>query len=396
MKHMGKIYLLAIISFLNGTSEYVIAGILDRIAHSNHISVSSAGQLITVFSIAFGAGTPFLIALTARLDRKKLLVYTLSLFSIINVWITFLSSYELLIGARILSALCAGVIQVTLLTLAAVLAAPGKQGNAIATVVMGNSTALVVGVPIGRVIASHYEWHIIFAGLGIIGVILALLTFVWIPQTVAEEPVPLREQLQFFVQPRIVAYLLITFLWLGSYSIVFTYISPYFLDVFHKSDQAVTTALFLFGIASAFGSKLGGIGTDKWGTFWTLVGGTALHAIVLLLFPLLGHVASAFYILLILWALAAWSSGTPIQLRMITLAPAAASIVLSLHSAFGQIGMAAGAGIGGIAVTNGLLQYLPWIGAFALTLSVVVIVTDHLFAKSTNAQESEEMRYVEK
>ncbi|MFX4304164.1 MFS transporter [Exiguobacterium sp. A1_3_1] len=396
MKHMGKIYLLAIISFLNGTSEYVIAGILDRIADSNQISVSSAGQLITVFSIAFGAGTPFLIALTARLERKKLLVYALSLFSIINVWITFLSSYELLMSARILSALCAGVIQVTLLTLAAVLAAPGKQGNAIATVVMGNSTALVIGVPIGRVIAAHYEWHVIFAGLGIIGLILALLTFFWIPQTVAEEPVPLREQLHFFVQPRISAYLLITFLWLGSYSIVYTYISPYFLDVFQKSDQAVTAALFLFGIASAFGSKLGGISTDKWGTFWTLVGGTALHAIVLLLFPLMGHVASAFYILLILWALAAWSSGTPIQLRMITLAPAAASIVLSLHSAFGQIGMAAGAGIGGIAVTNGLLQYLPWIGALALTLSVVVIITDHLFAKSTSIQESEEMRYVEK
>lgn len=261
---------------------------------------------------------------------------------------------------------------------------------------MGNSTALVIGVPIGRVIAAHYEWHVIFAGLGIIGLILALLTFFWIPQTVAEEPVPLREQLHFFVQPRIAAYLLITFLWLGSYSIVFTYISPYFLDVFQKSDQAVTAALFLFGIASAFGSMLGGISTDKWGTFWTLVGGTALHAIVLLLFPLMGHVASVFYILLILWALAAWSSGTPIQLRMITLAPAAASIVLSLHSAFGQIGMAAGAGIGGIAVTNGLLQYLPWIGALALTLSVVVIITDHLFAKSTSIQESEEMRYVEK
>ncbi|MGR9527567.1 hypothetical protein ACSS31_28260 (plasmid) [Priestia megaterium] len=59
MSNIWKIYLLAAISFLNGTSEYVIAGILDRIAEANNISVSSAGQLITVFSIAFGAGTPF-------------------------------------------------------------------------------------------------------------------------------------------------------------------------------------------------------------------------------------------------------------------------------------------------------------------------------------------------
>lgn len=70
---MWKIYLLAAISFLNGTSEYVIAGILDKIAEANHISVSSAGQLITVFSVAFGAGTPFLIAMFARMDRKNFL-----------------------------------------------------------------------------------------------------------------------------------------------------------------------------------------------------------------------------------------------------------------------------------------------------------------------------------
>lgn len=68
---MWKIYLLAVISFLNGASEYVIAGILDKIAESSNISVSSAGQLITVFSIAFGVGTPFLIAFTSKLDRKN-------------------------------------------------------------------------------------------------------------------------------------------------------------------------------------------------------------------------------------------------------------------------------------------------------------------------------------
>lgn len=396
MSNMCKIYLLAIISFLNGTSEYVIAGILDKIADTSHISVSSAGQLITVFSIAFGAGTPFLIAMTARLERKKLLVYALTIFSIVNMGIAFLSGYEMLMSARILSALCAGVIQVTLLTLAAVLAAPGKQGGAIATVVMGNSTALVVGVPIGRVVATHYEWNVIFIGLGLIGLLLSGLALVMIPQTKAEEPVPLREQFKFFMQPRISAYLLITFLWLGSYSVVFTYISPYFLDVFQMSNQGVTTALFLFGIASAIGSKLGGFGTDKWGSFRTLAGSMLLHALVLFLFPFIGQSASLFYVLLVFWALAAWSSGTPIQFRLITLAPSAASIVLSLHSAFGQIGMAAGAGIGGIAVKNSLLHYLPWIGAFALAVSVIVIIVDHKLSKSGEARQTEEPLYAEK
>ncbi|MES9758634.1 MFS transporter [Priestia megaterium] len=393
---MWKIYLLAIISFLNGTSEYVIAGILDRIAEANNISVSSAGQLITVFSIAFGAGTPFLIAMTARLERKKLLVYALTVFSVINILIAIITGYEMLMAARIISALSAGVIQVTLLTLAAVLAAPGKQGSAIATVVMGNSTALVVGVPIGRVVASHYDWNVIFIGLGVVGLLLSALTLFTIPKTVAEEPVPLREQFKFLMKPRISAYLLITFLWLGSYSVVFTYISPYFLNTFGMSNQGVTTALFIFGIASAIGSKLGGFSTDKWGSFRTLTGGMLLHAIALLLFPFIGQFAFLFYVLLIFWALAAWSSGTPIQFQLISLAPAAASIVLSLHSAAGQLGMAAGAGIGGIAVKNGLLNYIPWIGAFALAVSVVVIVADNVLSKRKQTKQAQSNLCIEK
>ncbi|MGZ9868707.1 MFS transporter [Priestia endophytica] len=393
---MWKIYLLTVISFLNGTSEYVIAGILDRIAEANNISVSSAGQLITVFSIAFGAGTPFLIAMTARMERKRLLVYALTVFSVINILIAIITGYEMLMAARIISALSAGVIQVTLLTLAAVLAAPGKQGGAIATVVMGNSTALVVGVPIGRVVASHYDWNVIFIGLGVVGLLFSALTLFTIPKTVAEEPVPLREQFKFLMKPRISAYLFITFLWLGSYSVVFTYISPYFLNIFGMSNQGVTTALFIFGIASAIGSKLGGFSTDKWGSFRTLTGGMLLHAIALLLFPFIGQFAFLFYVLLIFWALSAWSSGTPIQFQLISLAPAAASIVLSLHSASGQLGMAAGAGIGGIAVKNGLLNYIPWIGAFALAISVVVIVVDNVLSKRKQTKQTQSNLCIEK
>ncbi|GLF82369.1 MFS transporter [Bacillus safensis] len=381
MSNMWKIYLLAAISFLNGTSEYVIAGILDKIAEANHISVSSAGQLITVFSVAFGAGTPFLIAMFARMDRKKLLVYALTVFSVINILIAIITGYEMLMSARIISALSAGVMQVTVLTLAAVLAAPGKQGGAIATVIMGQSSALVAGVPIGRVVASHYDWNVIFIGIGAVGLLFSVLTLFAIPKTVAEKPVPLREQFKFFMRPRIAAYLLITFLWLGAYSVVFTYISPYFLDIFGMSNHGVTTALFIFGIASAIGAQLGGFSTDKWGAFRTLTGGMLLHAIALLLFPFIGQFAFLFYVLLIFWALAAWSSGSPIQFQLISLAPAAASIVLSLHSALGQLGMAGGAGIGGIAVKNGLLNYLPWIGAFTLAIAVGVTVLDKVLSK---------------
>lgn len=143
------------------------------------------------------------------------------------------------------------------------------------------------------------------------------------------------------------------------------------------SNQGVTVALFIFGIASAIGSQLGGLGTDKWGAFRTLTGGMILHAIALLLFPFIGQSI-----------LAAWSSGTPIQFQIISLAPAASGIVLSLHSAIGQVGMAAGAGIGGIAVNHNLLNYIPWIGTLAVVIGIVTTLIDNSLSKRKQTKQS--------
>ncbi|MFT8315876.1 MAG: MFS transporter [Clostridium sp.] len=78
MRNTWKIYMLALISFVVSTSEFVIAGILDRVAASANISVSVAGQLITVFSIANAIGSPIVIMGTAKMDRRKLLMISLA------------------------------------------------------------------------------------------------------------------------------------------------------------------------------------------------------------------------------------------------------------------------------------------------------------------------------
>ncbi|MDF9759161.1 putative MFS family arabinose efflux permease [Peribacillus simplex] len=69
MLNTWKIYMLAIISFLVGTSEFIISGILDKIADSLGVTLAAAGQLITILSLVYAIGTPILMALTASLDR---------------------------------------------------------------------------------------------------------------------------------------------------------------------------------------------------------------------------------------------------------------------------------------------------------------------------------------
>ncbi|MDQ6419653.1 MFS transporter [Paenibacillus sp. LHD-117] len=374
MSNAWKIYMLAVISFLVGTSEFIIAGILDKVAEDAGVSVSAAGQLITVFSLAYAFGTPILMAATARVERRKLLIYALAVFAVGNGIAVLLPGFGFLMASRVVLALSTGVFVVTALTVAAKLAAPGKQGSAIATLVMGFSTSLIIGVPIGRVAAAAYDWKLIFAGIGLLGLVAILLIQFTIPRTDGEEPVPIGKQLALLKQPKIVVALLVTFFWIGGYSIANTYLSPFLLNVSGLSEQGVSAGLFAFGIASLIGSKLGGFSTDRWGAPRTLVIGMLLHAVALVLLSLAGQSAAVIFPLLMLWSFAAWSSGPTQQYHLISLAPEASGIMLSLNTSMLQLAMAAGAGLGGVVVEQLSLSSITWIGAAGVTIAAVTAV----------------------
>ncbi|SFJ49975.1 MFS transporter, DHA1 family, purine base/nucleoside efflux pump [Paenibacillus sp. UNC496MF] len=372
MSYAWKIYMLAIVSFLVGTSEFIIAGILDKVADDVGVSVAAAGQLITVFSLAYGFGTPFLMAAAAKADRKRLMLYALAVFVVGNAAAFALPGFGALIASRVVVALSSGVFVVTALTVAAKLAPEEKRGSAIATLVMGFSTALIVGVPLGRLAASVYDWQAVFGGIGLLGLLALLLIAFTIPKTDGELPVPLRDQLRLLKNPKILVGLGITFFWIGGYSITYTYISPFLLEITGMSEKAVSIALFAFGIASLIGSKLGGFGTDRWGYRRTLLAGMALHAAWLVVISFAAQSAALMFPLLMLWSFSAWSSGPTQQYHLISLAPEATSIMLSLNSSAVQLAMAAGAGIGGIVVEGASLTAVTWIGAAGVALAVLL------------------------
>ncbi|SFB62868.1 MFS transporter, DHA1 family, purine base/nucleoside efflux pump [Cohnella sp. OV330] len=377
-----KIYMLAVVSFLVGTSELIIAGILDKVAASIGVPVSVAGQLITVFSLAYAFGTPVLMAITSRMDRRKLLIYSLVLFVIGNAMTAVLPGFFFLFISRIVLALSTGVFIVTALMVASKLAPPGKQGSGIATVVMGFSTALVVGVPLGRMAASFYDWKMVFAGLGVLGLLaIAAVSFI-IPKSEGEEPVPIGKQLALLKEPRIAVALLITFFWIAGYSIVYTYISPFLLSVTGMSEQIVSIGLFAFGIASLLGSKFGGYSSDKWGVPRTLIGSLLVHAVALILISLAAMSPIVMFPLLMLWSFSAWTSGPTTQYNLVQQAPEASGIMLSLNNSVVQLAMAVGAGLGGVVVEQVSLTSISWIGAAIVFVGVATTAASFRLSRS--------------
>ncbi|GIO15182.1 putative MFS-type transporter YbcL [Cohnella xylanilytica] len=368
-QQVWKIYMLALVSFLVGTSEFIIAGILDKVAEDAGVSVSAAGQLITVFSLAYAIGTPIVMAATAKMDRRKLLLYSLGFFIVGNAATLLLPGFGFLMVSRAMLAIGTGAFVVTALTVASKLAPADRQAGAIATVITGFSTALIVGVPVGRVVAAAYDWKMTFWGIGILSLLAMFAIAKTIPQTEGDEPIPLGRQIAMLKQPKIAIALGVTFFWIMGYSVVYTYISPFLLDVSGLSESEVSIGLFAFGLASLVGSKIGGFSTDRFGVARTLVIGMSVHALSLVLLSTVSGSAAVVLPLLIVWSLSAWSSGPTQQFNLISLAPAASGIMLSLNTSAVQFGMAAGAGIGGVVAEGSSLSAIAWIGAAGVAVA---------------------------
>ncbi|NOU86343.1 MFS transporter [Paenibacillus sp. LMG 31460] len=373
MKSTWKVYALALISFLVGTSNYIVSGILDRIAETLGTSVAAAGQLITVYSLAYAVGTPILMALTAKMDRLKLLLYSLGLFIAANLLTFVLSGFGFFIAARIITALGAGVVTVNALSIAAKMAPPGKQASAIANVTMGITASLIIGVPLGRMVASAFGWKAVFLSIAIVGGLAMLVIAAVIPRMQGDKPVSLIKQFALLKKPRVLVALAITFFWLGGYSLAYTYLSPFLLEVTHLNESLISAALFVFGVASLIGSKVGGYSADKRGIKYTLVSGMVLHVISLILLSLVGQSVIAVIAILILWSFAAWSSAPAQQFNLVSLVPESSGVMLSLNSSMMQLAMAVGAGIGGLIVNRVSLASITWFGVLGVLIAIIAV-----------------------
>lgn len=386
-----KIYLLALISLLVGTSEFVLVGILDKVADDVGITVSAAGQLVTMFAFANAIGTPLIILATSKLNQRKQLLLAL-IFTVAGSLMTvLLPGYILLMISRIVLALGMGVFIVTASSFATKLAPPGHQASAIATVAMGFSASLVLGVPIGRFISASFDWKVIFWAIAFMGILAIWAIVKVIPVTEAETPIPLTKQLAILKNPKITALFLVTFFVFIGYGVFYTYVTPFINAVSPMSNTALSLTLLGFGLATLIGSRLGGFMSDRIGINSTLFLGMAINTLALILLATIAGAHAITVLLLLIWGTAAWTSGPTLQYNLVKIAPKSSVIILSLSSSFLQLGMASGAGIGGIATSQLEIQSIAWIGAAAILIGIIILKMSlklSLFTGSQTASQS--------
>ncbi|WP_375104112.1 MFS transporter [Paenibacillus sp. RS8] len=382
MKNKRIIYILALAVFLIGTIEYIITGVIEMIAVDLGVSTSEVGSLVTVFALSAAIVAPVLIALTINADRKKLLMATLSVFIASNGLMFVDLAYETVLWIRIIQGASGGIATVVAMAIATRLVEREKRGNAIGIILMGLSSSLVLGVPVGTFFSEMFGWRVLFVLIGLLSVLPLLIIYKKVPAIKEEEKVPLRMQLSILKNPTILMALVITLFYVGGYSTLFTYITPFLQATSSLSMTEISGVLFLAGICSFVGSRLGGQLADAKGSKFTICLGLLLQGATLLLFALAGVNLLLLILVLMIFMLATWSISPAQQLYLVTLAPRNPDIALSVNTSFIQFGFALGSGLGGLVISRTSVLYLNWLGFAAVSIALLLAIL--LFKKMSS------------
>jgi Arabinose efflux permease len=373
MNRLG-IYLLALGAFVTGTAEFVVSGILELIAGDLNVSIAKSGQLVTLYSLSYAFGALFLIMLTAKFERKHVLLCAMLTFTAGNLIAFFSDHFGVLMVSRIVLAMSGGLYIVIATHYAARLAQPDKRGNAISIVMTGFSISLVLGVPFGTLLAAYMDWRYIFLIIAALTMINLLLLYRFIPKLDGDEPTPWRHQVQLLRNQTLILGLMITVFWILGYTMIFAYIGPFLTRLANFSIETISMALFVLGVFAFIGARFGGHAADKWGPARTITISLLVHAAALISFTVMKGSSFGVFVILMIWGVAAWTTTPANQVYLISLQPQAAETILSFNTALMNIGMTLGAGFGGAAIHHVSVLNLGWMSGTVVLFALAIAV----------------------
>lgn len=382
---------LAIGAFGIGTTEFVIMGLLPEVAHDYHVSIPTAGFLVTGYALGVVLGAPLMTVLGTKVSRKRMLMLLMGLFIMGNVLSAVAPFFGVMLAGRVVASLAHGAFFGIGSVVAADLVAPEKKAGAIAMMFTGLTVANVVGVPLGTFIGQSIGWRatfLIVAGLGVLGLAgVARL----VPEQPRPEGVRLRHEMAAFRNVQVLLAMAMTVLGFGGVFAAITYITPMMTEVAGFADGSVTWLLVLFGLGMVGGNLIGGKFADR-ALMPLLYVSLGSLAIVLALFTFTAQNKIAAAVTIVLVGGLGFATVPPLQKRVLDQASGAPTLASAVNIGAFNLGNALAAWLGGIVIAAGLGFTAPnWVGALLAGSALVLAVLSSALERRNGRRDSREI-----
>lgn len=343
---------LALGGFAIGTTEFVIMGLMQRIADDYDIAVQDVGLAISAYALGVVVGAPLISAIGARIPRRRLLIGLMVVFAASNLLTLLAPSFHGFVALRFFAGLPHGVYLGVAALVAANVAEPHERGRAVGRVLVGLTLAILAGAPLATWIGGLLGWKAAFVMVGGLGLATALLVRLWVPVQPANEGASLRSELSAITRPRVLYTLAVACVGFAGMFSVFSYAMPTLTHQAGMPEALGPLVLAVFGVGAVIGNHAGGRLADV--NQSRAIGGALIWAALVQLGFFLAADQVWSGLLLVGLVGTCGALVPPLQTRLMDVAGDAQTMAATLNHAAFNIANGLGAWLGGVAVTVGL------------------------------------------
>jgi len=366
-----SIVILAVAAFVIVTTEYLIVGLLPALARDLDISISAAGQFVTLFAFTVMLFGPVLTALLSHIERKRLFIAILMIFSLSNALAAIAPNVWVLAIARFIPALVLPVFWGTASETAGQIAGPNRAGRAVSQVYLGISAALLFGIPLGTLASDLIGWRGTFWILAGLSLVMTLALAIFMPTLARPERLRLAEQTRILKDPYFVGNVVLSVVVFTAMFTAYTYLADMLERIAGVAPAQVGWWLMGFGAIGLVGNWLGGRFVDR-----SPLGTTAIFSLLLGI-GMMASVPAADSLILLWLALALWGIAYtalfPIcQVRVMKSASHAQALAGTLNVSAANAGTGLGAIIGGLVIPQWGLENIGYV-ATGIAITAILL-----------------------
>ena len=350
--------------FVFNTSEFMPIGLLTDIAFDLNISDTRAGLLISVYAWVVALMSLPLMILVSKMELKRLLLGITALFVVSHVISAIADGYYMFMLSRI-GVACAHAIFWSIASPLAVRIVPnGRRALGLSTIATGSSVAMVIGLPLGRVIGLYIGWRMTFFCLGVIAAAIFVLIAMVFPRLESRGKFSVKKLPILLYNKVLVGVFVMSVLFATAHYTGYSYIEPFLGRIANMPQDVVTATLVFFGASGMLGSIAFSkyYMSNRYRFIFVVTFGTALSLILM-------QVAAFSMFTMILVCIFGGAMATAFNIAFqdntIRFAPKeATSIAMSIFSGIFNLGIGCGAYIGGLVVSNTSVSYIGYAGGF--------------------------------
>jgi DHA1 family inner membrane transport protein len=378
-RELGAVAALALMAFLYVTTETMPIGLLPQIAAGVDASLPATGIILSGYAATVAVVSVPLALWTRHWDRRKLLVSILGIYVVAVLATAAAPNYDLLLGARIVTALTQSLYWAIVAPTAAALFAPELRARVITLVFAGSSAAIIIGTPAGTWLGQHTSWRIAFvvlAGIGLAALVtVALLvpTFAFSDSHAATGKDPDGRRYAILV--------VVTAAGMAGLFTMSTYVAPFITKVIGLPKEAVSPILLAGGVAGVGGVLVAGRLLERSPRLALTLPIGLIAGSLLALFAF-AHVAVLAVPLLMLSNVGIAAFATALTGRVLDIAPGSSDVASAGTSSAFNVGIGGGAALGALVLHAGSVRGTALVGCALTSIALALLLSERRLLRS--------------